>query len=160
MIRGCRVGTVIIDELHDIQREYLSGKVVEFLRFIKNLINETGRPFVVAGTSIILDLIGSEEQMAGRLNTVVQLKPFTLNEFVKTFLAFERMLPLRLASNFRENESVIQFAYTHSQGFIGRLSYLLQDACQVAIETGEERITLSVLEKVKDRSIEALGRRS
>lgn len=159
MLRGCKVGTVMIDEIGDIQREYVSGKVVEFLRFLKNLINETERPFVVGGTPVILDLIAGEEQIAGRLNTVVRLKPFTLTEFVKILLAFERMLPLRALSDFRSNEPLIQFAYTHSQGFIGRLSYLLHDACQVAIEDGTERITLATLEKVRDRSIATVGRR-
>ncbi len=57
MLRGCRVGTVIIDEMHDIQRAYMSNKVVEFLRFLKNLINETERPFVVGGTPVLLDIV-------------------------------------------------------------------------------------------------------
>ena len=98
--------------------------------------------------------------MVGRLNTVIRLKPFTLGEFAPIMLAFERMLPLRKESNFRANESTIRFAFEHSQGFIGRLSYLLHDACQVAIESGEECITLDVLQKVQDRSIKAVGRRS
>ena len=159
MLRGCQVGTVMIDELHDVQREYVSQKIVEFLRFLKNLINETGRPFVVGGTPVILDLIGGEEQIAGRLNKVVHLKPFTIEEFLKILLAFEYVLPLRARSNFRDNEPLLQFAYSHCQGYIGKLSYLLHDACQVAIETGEERITLSTLERVKDHSIRTLSQR-
>ncbi len=159
MLKGCAVGTVIIDEIGDIQRDYVSSKVVEFLRFLKGLINETGRPFVVGGTPVVLDLIGGEEQIAGRLNNVVRLKPFTLTEFVKILLAFERMLPLRKASNFRSDEALIRTTFDLSGGYIGRLSYLLHDACQVAIEDGSERITLATIEKVKDRSIATVGRR-
>ena len=160
MLRGCAVGTVMIDEIGDIHREYVSGKVVEFLRFLKNLINETGRPFVVGGTPNILDLIGGEEQIAGRLNTVVRLRPFTLQEFVKIILAFERVLPLRHYSDFRSNEQLIEFAYRQSGGYIGRLSNLLHDACQVAIEDGSERISLSIIELARDRSIATVGRRA
>lgn len=159
MLKSCAVGTVMIDEIGDIQRDYVSSKVVEFLRFLKGLINETGRPFVVGGTPVILDLIGGEEQIAGRLNTVVRLKPFTLSQFVKILLAFERMLPLRAASDFRTDEALIRTTFDLSGGYIGRLSYLLHDACQLAIEDGSERITLSTIESVKDRSIVTVGRR-
>lgn len=159
MLKGCRVGTVMIDEIGDIQRDYVSSQIVEFLRFLKSLINETGRPFVVGGTSVILDLIGGEEQIAGRLNTVVRLKPFTLAEFVPILLAFERMLPLRTASDFRTDQRLIQALFDLSDGYIGRLSYLLHDACQVVIEDGTERITLAAIERIRDRSIATVGRR-
>lgn len=160
MLKACKVGTVMIDEIHDIQRDNrMSGKLVDFLIFMKNLINETGRPFVVGGTPIAIDIIASDDQIAGRLNTVMKLKPFTISEFAKVLLAFERMLPLRRQSNFRENEALIQDAYTLTQGYIGRLNYLLEDACKVAIESGEERITGSTIDRVKDRSIVSVGRR-
>ncbi|MEO7692219.1 MAG: TniB family NTP-binding protein [Sphingomonas sp.] len=159
MLKSCAVGTVMIDEIGDIQRDYVSSRVVEFLRFLKGLINETGRPFVVGGTLLILDLIGGEEQIAGRLNTVVRLKPFTLTEFVKILLAFERMLPLRATSDFRADEAMIRTTFELSGGYIGRLSNLLHDACQVAIGEGSERITLSTIERVKNRSIDTVGRR-
>lgn len=161
MLKSCRVGTVMIDEIHDIQRDSrMNAKLVGFLTFMKSLINETGRPFVVGGTHEVLDLIASDDQIAGRLNTVVKLKPFTLTEFAKVLLSFERMLPLRRRSDFRSNETVVQTAYSVSQGYIGRLNYLLHDACQVAIESGEERITASTIDRVKDRSIVSVGRRA
>ena len=89
----------------------------------------------------------------------MRLKPFTLTEFAKILLAFERMLPLRAASDFRSDEALIRTTFDLSGGYIGRLSYLLHDACQVAIEDGTERITLSTIERVKDRSIVTVGRR-
>lgn len=159
MLRSCRVGTIIIDEIHDISKEYLSNKTVEFLRFIKSLINETGRPFTVGGVPAILDLIGSEDQVAGRLDTVIEMLPFKLNEdFVRIVMMFGKLMPLRNPSNLRD-EAIIQHLYTHSQGFIGRLSRRLHDACQIAIESGEERITIDVLNKVPDHSIRTVRRR-
>lgn len=161
MLKACRVGTVMIDEVHDIQRDArMNSKLVDFLIFMKSLINETGRPFVVGGTQEVIDLMGSDDQIAGRLNTVVKLKPFTLAEFVKVLLSFERMLPLRRMSDFRSNEDVIQMLYSLSQGYIGRLNYVLHDACQVAIESGVERINAFTIDKVKDRSILSVGRRA
>lgn len=159
MLKRCGVGTVMIDEIGDIQRDYMSAKVLEFLRFLKNLINEVGRPFVVGGTPVILDLLAGD-QISGRLNTVIRLKPFTLADFTKILLAFERVLPLRRESNFRSDPELIEALYRSSGGYIGRLSYLLHDACQVAIEDGVERITFPVVDRVKDRSIAAVGRRA
>lgn len=161
MLKACRVGTVMIDEIHDISRDSrMNGKIVNFLVFMKSLINDTGRPFVVGGTDVVLDIIASEDQIAGRLNTVVKLKPFTLAEFAMILLAFERMLPLRRRSNFRDNEALIQQAYKLTQGYIGRLNYLLEDACKVAIESGEERISTSTIDRAEGRGIVSVGRRS
>lgn len=124
MLKACRVGTVMMDELHDIQRDSrMNEKIVGFLIFMKNLINETGRPFVVGGTAVVLDIIASDDQIAGRLDNVLRLKPFTLGEFVKVLLAFERMLPLRKQTDFRASEQMIQAAYTQTQGYIGRLNH-------------------------------------
>lgn len=159
MLRSCAVGTVIIDEIGDIRRDNMTAKMLEFLRFLKNLINEVGRPFVVGGTPVILDLFAGDE-IGGRLNTVIRLKPFTLTEFTKIILGFERMLPLRRESDFRSDPRLILAAFDLSAGYVGRLSYLLHDACQVAIEDGSERITLSTIDRVKDRSIATVGRRA
>ena len=160
MLKACRVGTVMMDELHDIKRDSrMNEKIVGFLVFMKNLINETGRPFVVGGTAVVLDIIASDDQIAGRLDNVLRLKPFTLGEFVKVLLAFERMLPLRKQTDFRASEQMIQAAYTQTQGYIGRLNHVLEDACKIAIDTGEERITMSTIDRVTDRSILSVGRR-
>lgn len=160
MLKACRVGTVMMDELHDIQRDSrMNDKIIGFLTFMKNLINETGRPFVVGGTTVVLDIVASDDQIAGRLDSVLRLKPFTLSEFVKVLLAFERMLPLRRQTDFRSSEPMIQAVYTLTQGYIGRLNHLLEDACKIAIETGEERITESTIDRVTDRSILSVGRR-
>lgn len=159
MIRRCQVGTIMIDEFADIERGSMSKAVVEFLVFMKNLINECGRPFVVAGTKQLLDLVGGEPQIAGRLNRVEVLRPLDMEAFVDAVRAFEMVIPLRKPSLLKESEDALQMLFTQSEGYIGRLSNILHDASQVAIETKEERITLEVLKKVKDNSIAAVGRR-
>jgi len=158
MLRNCRVGTVMIDEFRDIGNERMDAKLIDFFVFLKNLINEVERPFVVGGTRSVVDMVASDPQLAGRLDQKVELRPFKIAQFVKVLLAFELMLPLRNASNFREDERLIQELFTLSSGYIGRLNVLLHDACQVAIESQEERITLSTIDRVRGRSITPLGR--
>jgi hypothetical protein len=157
-LRNCRVGTIMIDELHNIEPETLSKEVVAFLRFLKSFINALGRPLVVGGTPIVRDLLRSEDQIAGRFKRVVQLKPLKIDHFALTVLSFEKLIPLRRPSDFKANEDIIQFLYSATGGLIGNLSYLLHDACQLAIDSGEERITLHLLQKVHDRSLSPIGR--
>lgn len=157
MLKGCQVKTVMIDELHDLHRDAMTSKLLDFMRFLKSLINESGRPFVVGGTRDVLELVANDEQMVGRLKTVVALKPFTFSEFALVLAAFERVLPLRRTSGFRDDEELVNYAYDQTNGYIGRLSNLLHDACQKAIDSGDECITIDTLSSVKDRSIQAIG---
>jgi hypothetical protein len=153
MIRSCKVKTILIDELHDISRQRMSDQTVEFLRFLKGLVNATGRPFVVSGVPLVLDLLLSDEQIEGRFETLVRMRPLGKTDFVKAVLAFEKQIPLRRPSNFRQDESILQFIWTFSEGYIGKISNLLKDASRVAIESREERITLEILQKLPDKSI-------
>jgi len=157
MIRGCKVGTIMIDEIYDIAQERMSNQIIDFLQFLKTLINATRRPFVIAGTPPLLDLIRPDEQLAGRLTAIVRLHPFGLKDFLKILLAFEKVMPLRRPSNLRKNEDALQLLYTLSQGYIGRLSNMLFQACQIAVDSGEERITIDILQKVADRNIFTAG---
>lgn len=158
MLKNCGVGTVMIDEFRDIGSDRMSAKLIEFFVFLKNLINEVERPFVVGGTRSVINMIGSDPQLAGRLDQKIELRPFKFDQYVKTLLGFELMLPLRKASDFRSDSRLINQLYDMSSGYIGRLNVLLHDACQIAIESGEERITLSTIDRVRGRSITPLGR--
>lgn len=157
MIKGCNVGTIMVDEFQDIGGREFESKVIHFLRNFKRLMNETQRPFIVAGTQNLLDLLIREPQTKGRLDNVFKLKPFKFDEFSLILRGFDRMLPLRQASNFQDEHDLIQFAYSRSQGYIGRLSRLLHKACRIAIDTGEERVTIDILRKVEDRSIDSVA---
>ncbi len=159
MLKHCRVGAVMVDEFRDIGSDRMSAKLIDFFVFLKNLINQTERPFIVGGPRSVINMVASDQHLAGRLNQIVELGPFKLEQFVRVLLAFELMLPLRKASRFREDERLIQTIFTLSGGYIGRLNVLLHDACQVAIETGEERITLSTIDRVSSRSVTILGKR-
>jgi hypothetical protein len=148
MLKHCKVGTVIVDEFRDIGSANISQKIIDFFVFFKNLINETERPFIVGGTPDLLNFISSDRNLVGRLDQVVRLERLEFNEFIKVLLAFERLVPLRKASNFHENEQLIQNLYSHSGGYIGEINRLLEDACKLAITSNEERITLSTIDRI------------
>jgi hypothetical protein len=159
MICGCKVRLIMVDEMHDIARERMSNDLISFLQFLKHFINQTGRPFVIAGVPVIFDVLAYDREVTGRFDEVVELEPLKLTEFVKLLKAFERMMPLRRPSDISGNESAVQLLFTASEGYIGRAANLLMDACKIAIDSKEERITLDILKKVPDRSIRTYFKR-
>jgi Cdc6-like AAA superfamily ATPase len=152
MMRGCQVGVVMIDELADVKQR-IDAQTLEFLRFLKNLINQTERPFALGGTHTLLDLLRQDDQIVSRFDHVVELKPFASEEFGRILRAYERLMPLRKPSAISKDPRAVAFLRDRTQGLIGRLSRFLLAACQIAIEGKQERLTLEVLEKVPDNSI-------
>ena len=151
-LKACKVGVVMLDELHDIGREH-GPQTVEYLRFIKGMVNECGRPFVAGGEPVVLDLLLSEKQMIGRFDNVVTMKAMTMKEFVTFVVAYEQMLPLRMPSRIRSNEALIQALWSLSEGYVGRLSRVMKAACRAAIESREERLTGEILAKAGGRGL-------
>jgi hypothetical protein len=150
----------MLDELHDITRQrMMTDQAHEFVKFIKGLINVTGRPFVIGGVPLVLEMVASDRQTETRFDEVITMKPLTLAEFALVALAFEKKLPLRKPSKFKENDQIVETLYTRSNGYIGKLSHLLHDASAIAIESREERITLDILRKVQSRTIRAVTKR-
>ena len=82
MVRGCNVGVIMIDELHDISRQRMSNLLLDLLGQMKNFINDTGRPFVVGGVKVIAEILSQDEQIASRFPHVVEMKPISKKGFV------------------------------------------------------------------------------
>lgn len=159
-MKRSKVRVVMIDEFHDISHGALNAEIVSFLAFVKNLVNGLGRPFVVSGIPRLREIVATDAQIAGRLGTEVHLKRFTEAQFMRALLTFELLMPLRLPSMLREEPQIMQQIYARSQGYIGLLSILLQDAFRTAIESGTERITLKVLADTPEPVIASVGRRA
>lgn len=154
MLTRSSVKVIIIDELFDIDTNArMQPRVLEFLGSLKNFINTTKRPIVASGVPELADLLLNDPQIATRFETKVRLRPMTLREFLPVLLAYERQLPLRNPSHFKENEEIVTHLWLNTAGYIGRLSRLLKRACRLAIDTKQEQITLSILEQVQANNI-------
>ena len=154
MIRSCKVGVIMLDELHDISRERMSNQLLDFFGSLKNFINETRRPMVIGGVDAVLTVLSQDAQLASRFENSVELRRFDKKEFRTIVRAFERLMPLRRESDFRTDDALVEALYQRSErGLIGRLSRLLKAACLEAIDSKEERITLELLEKVDVRTL-------
>ncbi|WP_153114980.1 TniB family NTP-binding protein [Rhodocyclus tenuis] len=145
VLRRVSLGLVMIDELHHL----MAGAYVKqrnCLNVLKYLGNELRVPIVGIGTAEAVRAIQTDPQLANRFTPEV-LNKWTRNaEFARLMSSFERVLPLREPSQLSKSPLADRIL-DMSSGTIGEMSTLLNMAAIHAIKAGEERITVSMLER-------------
>lgn len=146
-LRETHVKILIIDEVHSM----LTGTARQqrlIMNAIKYLCNALQLPIVLSGTKDAVRILHTDPQHASRFD-VAEL-PLWQNdkEFRRLVGSFERILPLKKPSNLTET-SVLNLIYSISGGNIGNIKRLINECAIEAIESGEERITIKMIE---DRS--------
>ncbi|CAG4884760.1 TniB NTP-binding protein [Georgfuchsia toluolica] len=143
------VGTrmLLIDEIHDM---LIGGAVKqrEFRVGIKDLGNELKIPIVAAGIKEAWTVFTTDPQLSNRFQPD-HLPLWNCDEEVGKLLAsFERRLPLRKPALLKQPE-LLQKIVWMSEGILGDMHDVLKLASIAVIRSGEERITLAALEKLK-----------
>jgi hypothetical protein len=143
LMRACHVQMLIVDEFHTL----LSGTAIkqrEAMNTLKGLCNELCIPIVGVGTNEAVRVLHSDPQHASRFD-VVSLPKWSLNtDFQKLLASFEKILPLKKASQLHKPE-LAQLLYAISDGNIGNLHRLLIECAKEAILTGKEQIDAKVI---------------
>ena len=138
---------LIIDEVHHILAGNLNRQK-GFLNVIKYLGNELEIPVVGVGTRDAYRAIQTDPQLSNRFEPAV-LPRWELDElFLRLLMSFERMLPLKEASNLHEMTLAIRLM-SLSEGYIGELSQLLSAAAVHAIQSGREKIDGKILDEIR-----------
>jgi hypothetical protein len=144
ILKRVSLGLVMIDEIHHL----MAGAYVKqrnALNVLKYLGNELRVPIVGIGTAEAVRAVQTDPQLANRFTPEV-LPKWTRNaELARLMSSFERVLPLKEASQLSASP-LIDRVLDMSSGTIGEMSTLLNMAAIHAIKTGEERITVSTLE--------------
>lgn len=134
---------LIIDELHN----FLSGGPMgqrEAMIALKNLSNELRLSIVGVGTRDAVQVLHTDPQHASRFD-VAELPKWALDRsFLKLLVSYEKLLPLKEASDLSSKE-IATTLYDISNGNFGDLNKLLVACAKNAIETGEEKITLETV---------------
>lgn len=143
LFRACKVRLLIIDEFHSL----LTGtatKQREVMNAIKLLCNELCIPIVGVGTREAVRVLHSDPQHASRFD-VISLPAWELNkDWQKLLASFEKILPLKHASNLHHPELATLF-HTISGGNLGDLHRLLIECSREAMISGSESITLDII---------------
>jgi len=117
------------------------------LNLLKYLANDLKFSVVVVGTSDALLALETDAQMRSRFTPFEIPRWRECDEFRRLLSAFERVLPLRKASNLAQ-KAVVEFLLAASGGLTGEVSRLLNEAAELAIVDATERITMQHLEHV------------
>jgi len=146
LLRRIAPRMLIVDEVHHLlaggHREQRAS-----LNLLKYLANDLKFSVVVVGTSDALLALETDAQMRSRFTPFEIPRWRECDEFRRLLSAFERVLPLRKASNLAQ-KAVVEFLLAASGGLTGEVSRLLNEAAELAIVDATERITMQHLEHV------------
>ena len=146
LLRRIAPRMLIVDEVHHL----LAGSWREqraSLNLLKYLANDLRISIVLVGTSDAMLALETDAQMRSRFSPFEVARWRESEDFRRLLGAFERVLPLRRASDLAQR-SIAQFMLAASDGLTGEVSRLLNEAAEMAIRDGSERVTLTHLEHV------------
>ena len=142
--RELNVKMLIIDEIHSL----LTGtprQQRQIMNTIKLICNELQIPIVGVGTKDAIRVLHTDPQHASRFDVAEIPIWSNNNDFKKLLGSFEKIMPLKKASNLQNSELATQI-YHISDGNLGNIHRLLVECTSDAIKQGEEFITLNNIE--------------
>lgn len=141
------VKLLIIDEFHHMLIGHKTKQRL-LLQSIKYLSNELRIPIVTVGTDDALRAIRVIPQISNRFEQIELPRWQSNDDFRRLLASFEKLLPIKHASGLSGRE-ISRKIYSMCEGNIGELSTLLNEVTTEAITSGDEKITLSLLDKIK-----------
>lgn len=143
-LRETHTKILIIDEVHSM----LTGTARQqrlIMNAIKFLCNELMIPIVLSGTKDAVRILHTDPQHASRFD-VAELPVWQNNKDFKRLVgSFERILPLKKPSGLL-NPSHLNQIHSISGGNLGNVKRLLNECAIDAIKSGEEQITLKIIQ--------------
>ncbi|TSK09168.1 MAG: AAA family ATPase [Geobacter sp.] len=137
-----KLGTrmLIVDEIHNV----LCGSVPKqraFMNALKNLGNRMKMPLVLVGTKEALAATNTDTQISSRFRPM-GLPLWKLDaDFARLLASIETILPLHRPSMLATPE-VATAVFELSEGNIGEIFALVNDAAMVAVDSGSEQLTI------------------
>lgn len=150
LFRRLGVKMLIIDEISDMVSGSANKQRV-FLRFIKQMSTRFEIPIVLSGTKDIVSVIATDKQVDSRFKKI-ELPEWKMDgDLVGLLAAFEKLAPLKNPSHLilPENRDIVAAIHEKSLGRIGWITEILEEAVEMAIISGEERITKDIISRVK-----------
>lgn len=146
LLKKMKVKVLIIDEIHHL----LAGTMAKqrlFLNVLKYMSNELRISLVCSGTREAFNAIQTDPQLANRFEPKLLKKWQNNEDFLKLLSSFERIMPLKQASNLIEG-GLSNLILAKSEGLLGEISKILELSAILAIESGIERINRNIIENI------------
>lgn len=157
----CEVELIILDEFqHVIDRESLKI-LLTTADWLKNLLSKTQIPIILIGMPSCTAIFSANPQLRRRFSIKCTLPPFKWttpgaddNEIQLLLQTIDTLLPLKYRSNLSDPEISYRI-YCATGGFMASIMKLIRSGARKAIETGEEKITLRMLEEIYEDELAA-----
>jgi hypothetical protein len=141
-----QVRVLVIDEFNNLAR---AGKAAgDLLAAIKGLSNDLRLSVVAAGTLEAANALNSEPQMRSRFESAILDRWKLDQEYLRFLASYEQLLPLAEPSNLASRELAPKI-YGLAGDTVGGAVKLLKLAASKAIESGAERITAPLLDRLE-----------
>jgi hypothetical protein len=138
---------LIIDEIANVMVKDATRKTIA-MNAIKFIANELERPIVMGVTPEAFTAVIVDKHIKSRFEPIF-LPRFKDNEHYREFLfGFELALPLRKPSGLATNNDIAFEILQRTLGLAGSISKLTVAAARAAIRSGEERITVDIIQNV------------
>lgn len=147
------VEMILIDEIQHIGN-CQPRQLAVLLSTLKSLVNRTKLPIVAFGIGDAAEILSKDEQLYSRFLRV-DLPEWTPGNELKCLLAtYETILPLKKPSNLIDDE--MHYAiHGRTNGSIGEITRLLQEAAILAIRSGDEFISIDLIKTMPFQSCRA-----
>ncbi|MDQ3058004.1 MAG: ATP-binding protein [Pseudomonadota bacterium] len=152
----CGTSLIIIDDIHFLQMRNRTAQTVN--NHLKSLASCVSATFVYAGINVEgsgLLAEGKSKEKAFASQTQHRFKTFPIFPFAKTSSDFKALLSTFEASLALMNQplgtlaGMSDFIHDRTGGFMGAISNLIREGANIAIDNGSEKLSQTLLEKVK-----------
>lgn len=139
LLDACGVELIILDEFQHFIDSESDSVLVNISNWLKDLINETGKPVVLVGMPNSEVVLRANPQLERRFSMRESLEPFGWgapakeHEFKSFLKHLDRKLPLQRRSNLSDHETALRI-YCATNGFVGYVMKLVRRAAILAIE--------------------------
>src|SRR5437764_557634 len=165
LVEDCEVEIVILDEFQHFIDSDSNADLINVSNWLKDLINETGKPVVLVGMPHSEVVLRANPQLERRFSMRENLEPFGWDtsakqgEFKSFLKHLDRRLPFPTRSNLSDHEKAFRI-FCATNGFIGYVMKLVRRAAILAIDRAADCLDLELLAESYDErlAVGVLGR--
>lgn len=145
-----KVKLVIFDETHHIVEGHGPSTAYEAADLLKMLLIQSRVQIVCLGLPHTLEILNANPQLARRCRSRYEIKPFRCNvdeaegDFMQFCAALEANLPFDAPSGLDKPDTAMRL-HIAGEGYIGRITNIVQAACEIAIDDRLSRLSFHVL---------------
>jgi hypothetical protein len=146
-LRTIELKVLIIDEIHNVLSGRTNNRQV-FLNALKSLSNDLMISIIAVGTKDAFHVFQSDPQMANRFDPVPLQRWQMDNEYLRLLVSYEKLLPLKEKSDLA-NRPLASKILSLTDGTIGGITGIIKKASVKAIQNGQEKISMDLVQSLE-----------